>query len=62
MPVGVHMDDTGRIVNRKTKTDKTKTDINPIPDTNRYRRRVKLHYSIYHYISRGLLNILKFAV
>jgi len=39
MPVRVHMDDTGRMVNRKTKTDKTKTDANPIPDPNRYRRR-----------------------
>ena len=37
MPVRVHMDDTGRMVNRKT--DKTKTDTNPIPDPNRYRRR-----------------------
>ena len=34
MPVRVHMDDTGRMVNRKTKTD-----TNPIPDPNRYRRR-----------------------
>jgi len=32
MPVRVHMDDTGHMVNRKTKTDKTKTDTNPIPD------------------------------
>ena len=31
MPVLVHMDDTGRMVNRKTKTDKTKTGTNPIP-------------------------------
>ena len=38
MPVRVHMDDMGRMVNRKTKTDKTKTDTNPIPDPNRYRR------------------------
>ena len=39
MPVRVHIDDTGLMVNRKTKTDKTKTDTNPIPDPNRYRRR-----------------------
>jgi len=39
MPVRVHMDDTGRIINRKTKTDKTNTDTKPIPDANRYRRR-----------------------
>ena len=39
MPVLVHMDDTGRMINRKTKTDKTKTGTNPIPDPNRYRRR-----------------------
>ena len=32
------MDDTGRMVNRTTKTDKTKTDTNPIPDPNRYRK------------------------
>jgi len=38
MSVRVDMDDTGHIVNRKTKTDKTKTDTNPIPDPNRYRR------------------------
>jgi len=35
MPVRVNMDDTGRMVNRKTKTDKNKTDTNPIPDPNR---------------------------
>ena len=34
MPVRVHKDDTGRMVNRKTKAD-----TNPIPDPNRYRRR-----------------------
>jgi len=39
MPVRVHMDNTGHMVNRKTKTDKTKTDTSPIPDPNRYRRR-----------------------
>jgi len=27
------MDDTGRMVNRKTKTDKTNSDTNPIPDS-----------------------------
>jgi len=31
MSVRVHMDDTWRMVNRKTKTD-----TNPIPDPNRY--------------------------
>ena len=43
MPVRVHMDDTGRMVNRKTKADRTKTDTNPIPDPNRYRRRCPDH-------------------
>jgi len=35
--IRVHMDDTERMVNRKTKTDKTNTK--PISDPNRYMRR-----------------------
>jgi len=53
MPVRVHMDDTGRMVNRKNKTDKTKTDTNPIPDLDKmsslYLHFVTLHSNVHMY-------------
>jgi len=58
MPVRVHMDDMGRMVNRKTKTDKTKTDTNPIPDPNRYWRHCSDPNSNYKLRLRPVLSIL----
>jgi len=59
MPVRVHMEDKGRMVNHKTKTDKTKTDTNPIPDPNRYRMhcpgpnaRIQKFYTLYRIANR----------